>query len=342
MSDFLKNQDALPVETVAPNEAFLVVAEYDHSSDSTVALTNALAAIEERLLIFDTTWDDDNGGLFESTTSTGIASVAAGDGATKHPAGTGYTEVATDIVITPARAWEETNENPHNIWPIVLFNDEPVPFTRIKKIGDGFTTGDLVIIVDNTSGDYNTTATNWKLILTRPFPGIIEMDLGGKPLPQTSESKRLLGYTDPATTRTINDGGPGSGSFTAALQRGRLEVANGRGAAGTRELLNSPGEDIYKELYGALWTAGALNEVGYQSSGKRLVMAQCFWGGQPLLHAAATERNKVFLQVILHVGVRVTEIANVGNVSADSTDFLPVQVNVEWDSLHVKVFKTAS
>lgn len=344
MSDFLKNADGFPVETVTPQEQFLVIAEYDHSTDATTAIANAVAALKKRLLIFDTSWDDDNGGLYESTITTGITSVAGGDGATKHPAGTGYTEIATDVVITPARDWEADTQNPHEIWPIVLFNDIPVPFTDIKKIGDGFTDDDRVIIVDNASGKYDAaTATKWKVIFTRAVPGLVECDLGGMPLAQTTEQKRLMGFTDPVTSRTTNDGGVGSGSITVAEHRGKIEVPNGRGAAGTRELLNNPGEEIEKMLYGAQWTSAARNQVTYQNSAKRLVVAQCFLGShQRLTGNAAADQKKFFLKVCLHIGCRVTAFENLGNTSADSTDFVTKQISLEWDSLYYQVFRSVA
>ncbi len=346
MTDFLKNADGLPVETINPQATFLVAAVYTHSTDESTALTNALAEIEQKLLIFDTAgsgWQTDNGGLLESTTTTGITSVAVGDGATKHPAGTGFTELATHIVITPARAWEETNENPHQIWPIVLFNDQPVPLGDIIKVGDGFTAGDLVIIVNNSAGKYDATASKWKVYFTRPIPGVVEADLGGMPFPQTTESKRLLGFTEPVSKITTNDGGVGSGSITVAEHLGKWEVDNGRGAAGTRELLNNPGEEMEKLIYDAGWTVNALNKVSYQDSSKRLVIAQCFMGNNPRLTGnAAAEQKKVFLKVVLHVGVRVTGIENLQNTSADATDFITRQYSLEWDNLYQRVFRTGA
>lgn len=343
MTGFLKNAEALPVETITAQGVFVVIAEYDHSTSKSVAYANAVAALATRLLLFDTDWDDDNGGLYESTTTTGIASVAAGDGSTKHPAGTGYTELATDIVITPARAWEETDQTPHEIWPILLFNDTPVPLSRVIKIGDGFTAGDLVIIVDNTSGDYNTTATNWKLILARPMPEVMEIDMGGITLAQTTEQKRLLGFTDSVSERTTNDGESGSGSITFAEAIGKWEVANGRGAAGTRELLNNPGEEVEKAIYGAQWTAGSMNELTYQNSSKRLVVALVEIGSSARFTGnSAAEQKKVFAKVVLHVGCRVTGFENLGNLSSDSNDFVAKQVSLEWSSVYKKVFRTVS
>ena len=246
-------------------------------------------------------------------------------------------------MITPARAWEATNQDPHEIWPVLLFNDVPVPFSDIVKIGNGYTAGDLVIVVTNISGNYNTTAANWKLILARLVPGLSEFDLGGIPLAQTTEAKRLLGYTDPTTNVTSNDGGPGSGSFTVAENIGKIEVPNGRGAAGTRELLNNPGEEVENLVYGSLWTSGSVNKKSYQSSSKRLVIAQVELGSSARLTGnAAAEQKKFFAKATLHIGCRVTGFENLSGISADSTDFVKKQVNVEWDALYEKVFRTTA
>ena len=331
------------MEIIRPSAAHLIAFPYPRSDDAVTDRANADAELKKRLLLLDSNWAAKNGGIKEYVgTSGGLTSVAAGNGTTKHPTSTGYTELTTDIVLTMFRVWE-ASASTRLCKVVVEYNNKPVPLSDYSHLGDGNTATDLVIIIGNTSGKYDTTSSKWKVTIYGPVLGLGEMDLGGKPLPQTTTQSKLLGIEDPAFERTVKDGGPGSGSFMVIENVGRMYVANGAGGVNP-EVLNYVGEDLEKLLFGDNWTAGSANELTYQSDSISICLCQIFFNGVfPALHTAtAADQGKHFASLYIHYGCRLTELQNLQNVKADSGDSIQRSISVEWREVFKRVLKTAA
>lgn len=329
------------VEWLRPKNSHLFIARYTPSDDAATDRANALAALAPALPLFDSAWNTgDYNALIKATSDTGeIASVAAGNG-TVHPTGGGYTDTTDDVVITLA-ADTEASAVVRTRYPAVEYLSKMVPPAHIKHFGNGNAAGDNVIILDKTKG-YSTSAADYKVTLWHAVPGVQTMDLGGLDLPQTTVQEFELGVSNAVYSEVSNDGATGSGSVTYKGGIGRTRLPSGIAAAA--EIFGFPGEWIEWLHYGAVAAAGQVNEHGYVSDGKVLVLAKAnFNAAFPNLRkSAAADVGQVFAKVRLMFQARVTTWGNDQNESAEqgSGQALSQQVQYTWARSGWATFKT--
>ncbi len=342
-------------ESFRPEDTLLVLALYTGNDDEVADRAAADAELLKRLKLLDSTWAARNGGLFEyyvagGAAPGGITSVAQGDdGVTLHPATTGVPEALTDVVITMNAAWEASSTR--YVIPVVCYNGLEVPLAHIRYIGDGQTAGQKVILVDNTGlryGAADPTESEWTVTLHGFVRGLTDIDLGGVRLPVTEEKSKLLGIANVAIKRTTRDGEECEGSFTAIRNKAHLRVAHGTGADADPEILNFPGEDIEKLLFGSAWTAGQANKKTYLTAGKKIAAAVVqvnplvASGTLKLKTSTAADVGKVFAFVSTAYGCELTEIGNPQNMSQGGTDLIKVQYSLKPREVYDRVFLTSA
>jgi len=343
-------------ESFRPEDTLLVLALYTGSDDEVADRAAADAEILKRLKLLDSTWAQRNGGLFEyyetgGAAPGGITSVAQGDdGTTLHPVTTGVPEALTDVVITMNTAWEASSTR--YVKPVVCYNGLEVPLAHIRYIGDGQTAGEKVIIVDNTGLRYGAaapTASEWTVTFHGFVRGATDIDLGGVKLPVTEEKHKFLGVSQVAIKRTTQDGEECDGSFTAIRNKASLRVAHGAGATAPAEILNSPGEDIEKLLFGSAWLAGQSNKKTYLPAGKKIAAVVVMvnpavsvtgTGKLKLITDVAADVGKVFAQLSTAYGCELTEMGNPQNVSKGGTDLISVQYSLKPREVYDRVILT--
>lgn len=330
------SKDAYAMEAFRPEDVQLFACPYTPSDDEATDIANALAALGEYFLLLGAAtvpnWDSAyNGGVKETTVTTGITSIAYGDGATDHPsAGSSYTERSgmDDVVITLADEWE-VSATARKIPPIVEYNNVVVPWTHFRHVGTGKAAGDLVLILDAGTYGYDTTVGKYKVTLWRPIFGATNIDMGGIPLAVTTQQHGVIGVSEKVFSRTTNDGGSGSGSFTQVMNYGKIAVASGIGAAA--EVLNNPGEDLEKLLLGDSWTAGSRNQLTYRGDGKSLVFCLAkFNNAIPSLSGGAGDVGKLFCHLTLMTQAKITQWGAPQNIGEGSNELITRQVDVEW------------
>jgi len=348
-----EKQEAYGLEAFRPENVTLFGCLHAASDDYAADRAAADAIFEQLLLLLDTTWAADNGGIRETVATTGLTSVAQGDGSTKHPATTGRVEATTDVVITLARAAEDS-ATVRKVLPVVLYKGDVVPLSDgstdgIIQIGDLKTAGEIVIVVKNASltlGPAAPVAVDWAVHLVGALRCLKSVSGPSVDLPITETEHKTLGTTTASVKRRVQDGATHEMSFTAYEHKGRIRVPFGKlGIAA--EVLNNPGEEIEAALFGTVgWAAAGKNLLTYQPTGYNLAFMLVLFSPEALagtivMHeSAAANAGKVFCKIAFMYGCELTKIDAPANVEAGSDQLVERQYTVKPREVYEKVILT--
>ncbi|MCL4304300.1 hypothetical protein KJZ99_00095 [bacterium] len=324
-----------------PETTYAILFPYQNSTSEETDIANADAELLTRFLGLNATWQAFNGGVRETEATGGITDVVVGDG-TKYPTGTGYTSLATDTVIVMAAAWEGS-ASVRKFLPIVEYNGEPVPWDDISHLGDGYTASDRVIILDNTNGDYpHTDDANYRVtFIPMPLP-LAGMSPGAVDLPVSEVSSKILSVSGTILKRKTNDGESSSVTLTALRNIGRIRVANGATGAAA-EIVNDPGDDFMRAIYGSNWTPGGKNRKGYLASDRSLCLCVVELNNEyPEFTASAAAAGQVWAKLTLHYGGSITSHDSLANMEGDSTDNIEQPVQFQFTSVWERSLLTLS
>jgi len=348
-----EKQEAYGLEAFRPENVTLFGCLHAASDDLAADRAAADAIFEQKLLLLDGTWAADNGGIRETVATTGIT-VAQGNGSTAHPTSpAGRTEATTDVVITLARAAEDS-ATVRMLLPVVLYKGDVVPLSNgttdgIIQIGDLKSTGELVIVVKNASLTFGGAApspADWAVHLVGGLRCLKSVNGPSVDLPITETEHSTLGTTTPSVKRRVQDGAAHEMSFTVFEHKGRLRVPFGKLGI-LAEVLNKPGEDIEAALFGTVgWTAAGKNLLTYQPTGYNLAFMLVEFSSEALagtivLHeAAAADAGKVFCKIFFMYGCELTKIDAPSNVEAGSDQLIERSFTVKPRAVYEKVILT--
>jgi len=215
--------------------------------------------------------------------STGMHGDAHPGGATK-----GYTEIATDIAIEMAIAWEETILT-KRIPFVVKYKGEVVEISYIKA-WDGVS--DNVIILNNSDGyfgSFGSVAEGAEFVAERAnfsvtLIGALLWEVTGNSLPNISlpmstEKTKIIGTKSPAVERTSEDGKEITGTINFLAIVNDFMVSDGT----DEESIINPLENVYSAIYGSNYNvalpssdpkSGSDNSLDYISDGLAVVQIQ--------------------------------------------------------------------
>ena len=298
------------VQGLEAQDTFLVIAPYTSSDNETLDKSAADAALALKILFDETNWKNFNGGIAENSDTGGIVSVA---------------ELTSIVTLTLGAAWE-TADDIDTIIPIVLFKGKAVPFEHYYDIASK--TGPTIKI-DNTAnggnGMYSTTVTDYEVYLIGALHGVMKSIAGPETtLPLTVTKTKAIGHQNPVRTTQKREGKDTTGRFTFICDMKKKYHANG--GAGDH-IMNSPGEDLMKLLYGADWqNSPKFNDVDYND--KVFAISVIHWSGKRASSTIDTNIGEVFAVEKRMYHCQISARPTYANVEGGAADSITLDIEV--------------
>ena len=284
----------------------LVIAPYVGDDNETTDKDAADAALNLQILIDEANWAGFNGGIAETSLTGGITSV---------------TELADIITILMGAAWESLN-NDDVIMPIVLYKGKAIPYEHYYDVESK--TGTFIKIDNGATGGngiYSDTAADYVVYLYGGLLGKVKSaPTPDVTLPLTVTKTKIIGHGNPVRITQKREGKDTTGKVTFLYDNKMIFHA---AAGGGDHVMNSPGEDVWKKLFGADWqNSPNWNDLDYND--KVFAVSIIKWSGKSGAIATDVAIGKVFAEEIRSYHCQLTNLpadANIEGGAAESITF---------------------
>ena len=293
-------------------DALLVIAPYTGDDNETLDKAAADTALELQILFDEANWLGFNGGIAETTATGGITSVV---------------EALSIITITMGASWEAADDD-DVIIPMIFFKGKAVPDEHSYDVESKTA---HTISVDNGAtggnGIYDDTAANWEVWLLGKLSGRVKsVGLPEVSLPLTITKTKAIGHQDPVRTTQKREGKDTSGKVTFIYDN-KMRYHAGAGVAD--HVMNSPGEDIMKAIYGADWqNTPNWNDLDYNN--EVFAVSLIFWSGKSSATATDVAIGKVFAHEIRMYHCQLTNRPAPANVEGGAGD--SITYDLDWNA----------
>lgn len=293
-------------------DALLVIAPYTGDDNEVLDKAAADAALALQILFDEANWKDFNGGIAETTLTSGITSIA---------------EALDIITITMGAAWESADDT-DVIIPVVFYKGTPVPYEHYYDVESK--TGHFIKIDNSATGGngiYDTTAANWEVWLLGKFHANVKSaPVPEVSLPLTITKTKVIGVQDPVRTTQKREGKDTTGRITFVCDN---KMRFHAGATVAQHVMNSPGEDVPKALYGTDWqNSPNWNELDYNN--RIFAVSLIFWSGKSAATASEAAIGKVFALERRMYHCQLTSRSAPANVEGGAGD--SITFDIEFNS----------
>jgi len=293
-------------------DTILVIAPYTGDDNETIDKAAADAALASQILFDDANWKEFNGGIAETEATGGITSVVEDLGI---------------ITITMGAAWEAADDA-DVIMPIVLYKGKAIPYEHYYDVKS---TTSHTIKIDNGAtggnGIYSDTASDYVVYLCGSLLGKVKSAPAPEvSLPLTVTKTKVIGHQNPVRTTQKREGKDTTGRVTFLYDNKMIYHAGG-GVAD--HVMNSPGEDVWKKLFGADWqNSPNWNDLDYND--KVFAVSIIKWSGKSAATDSDVAIGKVFAEEIRMYHCQLTNLPADANIEGGSAE--PITFDIEFNA----------